>query len=327
MSLSGFTTPLWFCLLVVVAALVAGYFWMQRRRRRYTWRFANLATLERVAPAGPGWRRHLPIALLLVALVFLTVGLSGPTAEQKVPRNRATVMLVIDVSLSMRANDIKPSRFVAAKRSAKRFTRNLPEGINLGLVSFAGSPTVLVSPTTERAPVREAINSLQLAEATGTGLAIFAALQAIESFGRIVGGAKKPPPARIVLLTDGKQTVPTANLNGPRGAFTAARAAAQAGVPISTISFGTPYGTVEIQGREIRVPAEDGAMRRIAQISGGNFYDAGSAGRLDEVYESLAKQIGYEIKRTDASGSWFALGTVTAIIGVLASLLIGQRVL
>lgn len=325
MSLSGFTAPWWLALLLVVAALLLGYLWVQRRRRKHTLRFANLATLERVAPSRPGWRRHLPIALLLAALVLLTVGLAGPTAEQKVPRNRATVMLVIDVSLSMRAHDIQPSRFVAAKRSAKHFTRNLPSGINLGLVSFAGSPTVLVSPTTERAPVLEAIEGLQLAEATGTGLAIFAAVRAIKTFGRVVGGPKGTPPARIVLLTDGKQTVPTPDPTGPQGAFTAAHAAAEAGIPISTISFGTPYGSVEINGQRIRVPAEDDAMRRIAQISGGEFYDAGSAERLDEVYEDLREQIGYEIKRTDASQPWLVAGTVLAILAAAGALALGQR--
>lgn len=325
MSLSGFAAPWWFALLAVVAALVLGYLWAQRRRRKHTLRFANLATLERVAPSRPGWRRHVPIALLLVGLVLLTVGLSGPTAEQKVPRNRATVMLVIDVSLSMQAHDIQPSRLAAAKRSAKKFTRNLTPGINIGLISFARYPTVLAQPTEQRALIREKIENLQLAEATGTGRAIFAALQSIKSFGRYIGGAKGPPPARIVLLTDGKQTVPSSDLTGPQGAFTAAKAAAEAGIPIFTISFGTPYGFVEIQGQRVRVAAQDASMRRIAEISGGQFYDAGSAAQLDEVYEDLGEQIGYEIKRTDAGKPWLVAGTVLAILSAAGALALGQR--
>lgn len=325
MSLGGFTAPFWFLLLVVLAALVAGYLWMQRRQRRHLLRFANLAMLESVAPDRPGWRRHVPVALLLVALVLLTIALAGPTAEQKVPRNRATVMLVIDVSLSMQATDIEPSRLAAAQRSAKAFTEELTPGVNLGLISFAGSPTVLVSPTTERASVIQAIDNLKLAEATGTGEAIFAALSAIDAFGAVVADAQGPPPARIVLLGDGKQTVPTPYPDDPRGSFSAARAAADAEVPISTISFGTEYGRVEINGAWQDVRADDESMRRIAELSGGEFHDAPSADQLSEVYDTLGEQIGYETKRADASKPWLIAGTIAAVLAAAAALAIGQR--
>lgn len=325
MNLGGFTAPIWFLLLLVVAALAAGYLWMLRRQRRHLLRFANLAMLERVAPNRPGWRRHVPLVLLLVALVLLTVALAGPTAERKVPRNRATVMLVIDVSLSMQATDIEPSRLAAAQRSAKTFAEQLTPGVNLGLISFAGSPTVLVSPTTERASVTQAIDNLKLAEATGTGEAIFAALAAIDAFGAVASDAQGPPPARIVLLGDGKQTVPTPDPDDPRGAFTAARAAAEADVPISTISFGTEYGRVEINGAWQDVRADDESMHRIAELSGGEFHDASSAGQLSEVYETLGEQIGYETKRTDASRPWLIMGTLAAVLAATAALAIGQR--
>ena len=325
MSLTGFTTPLWFLLLVVVAALAAGYVWMQRRRRRQVLRFANLAMLERVAPHRQGWYRHLPVALLLAALVLFTVALAGPTAEQKVPRNRATVMLVIDVSLSMRATDIEPTRIAAAQREAKRFAHDLTPGVNLGLVSFAGSATVLVSPTTERVSVMRAIDNLKLAEATGTGEAIFAALSSIAAFGAVVPDVHGPPPARIVLLTDGKPPVPTPDGDDSRGGFTAARAAAAAKVPISAISFGTAYGQVEINGERQPVPADDDSIRRIADLSGGQFYDAASAGQLSDVVSTLGEQIGYETKRADASKPWLIAGTLAAIIAAAGALAIGQR--
>ncbi|MGH2602268.1 MAG: VWA domain-containing protein [Pseudonocardiaceae bacterium] len=325
MSLAGFTAPFWFLLLLVVAALAVGYLWMLRRQRRHLLRFANLAMLERVAPDRPGWRRHVPVTLLLVALVLLTVALAGPTAEQKVPRNRATVMLVIDVSLSMQATDIEPSRLAAAQRSAKAFAAELTPGVNLGLISFAGSATVLVSPTTERASITQAIDNLKLAEATGTGEAIFAALSAIDAFGAVVSDAQGPPPARIVLLGDGKQTVPTPDPDDPRGSFSAARAAAEAKVPISTISFGTEYGRVEINGAWQDVRADDESMRRIAELSGGEFYDAGSANQLSEVYDTLGEQIGYETKRTDASKPWLIAGTIAAVLAAAGALAIGQR--
>lgn len=325
MSLGGFTAPFWFLLLLVVAALAVGYLWMLRTQRRHLLRFANLAMLERVAPDRPGWRRHVPVTLLLVALVLLTVALAGPTAEQKVPRNRATVLLVIDVSLSMQATDIEPSRLAAAQRSAKAFAEELTPGVNLGLISFAGSATVLVSPTTERASVIQAIDNLKLAEATGTGEAIFAALSAIDAFGAVVSDAQGPPPARIVLLGDGKQTVPTPDPDDSRGSFSAARAATEAKVPISTISFGTEYGRVEINGAWQDVRADDESMRRIADLSGGEFYDAGSADQLSEVYDTLGEQIGYETKRTDASKPWLIAGTIAAVLAAAAALAIGQR--
>jgi Ca-activated chloride channel family protein len=325
MSLGGFASPLWFLLLVAIAALTAGYVWMQRRRRRQILRFANLAMLERVAPQRQGWQRHLPLALLLASLVMFTVALAGPTAEQKVPRNRATVMLVIDVSLSMRATDIEPSRLAAAQREAKRFAHELTPGVNLGLVSFAGSPTVLVSPTTERVSVVRAIDNLKLAEATGTGEAIFAALSSIEAFGAVVSDAQGPPPARIVLLTDGKQTVPTPDGDDPRGGFTAGRAASAAKIPISAISFGTAYGQVDINGERQPVPADDESIRRIAELSGGQFYDAGTAGQLSDVVNTLGEQIGYETKRADASKPWLIAGTIIAMLAAGSALAIGQR--
>jgi Ca-activated chloride channel family protein len=234
-------------------------------------------------------------------------------------------MLVIDVSLSMMATDIQPSRLAAAQQAAKNFTQGLTPGVNLGLVSFAASPTVLVSATTERESVAQAIDNLELAEATGTGEAIFAALQAVETFGQIVSDAQGPPPARIVLLTDGKQTVPTDDGNDPRGALTAARAAARAAVPISAISFGTQYGSVEINGTTQRVEVDDKAVQEIADLSDGEFYDAKSAGELSEVYDSLSEQIGYETRRGDASKPWLITGTITALLAAAGALAIGQR--
>ncbi|PRW63740.1 VWA domain-containing protein [Actinopolyspora mortivallis] len=324
MSVSGFTSPWWFLLLVVVAALGGGYLWAQRRNRRETMRFSNLALLERVTPKRQGWPKHVPMALLGVALVLLTVGLAGPTAEQRIPRNRATVLLTMDVSLSMKARDVSPSRLRAAKQAAKEFADKLPDGINLGLVSFAGTATVMVMPTTDRTSVKQAIDSLQLSEATATGDGIKAALSAIDSFGRMIGGAQGPPPARIVLMADGGQTIPR-ELDAPRGAYTQAEAARKAGVPISTISFGTEHGSIEIQGQRQRVEVDDAAMRQIADLSGGDFYKAASAEQLRQVYDTLQEQIGYEIERDDASRPWFVLGTLVTILAAGTALLLGRR--
>ncbi|MFD2416996.1 VWA domain-containing protein [Amycolatopsis pigmentata] len=324
MSVSGFSAPWWFLLLLVVAAVTVGYLVAQRARRKRTMRFTNLELLDKVAPRTQGWSRHVPAALIIVALTLLTVGLAGPTAEAKVPRNRATVMLVIDVSLSMEATDVKPTRIRAAQDAATAFAKGLTPGINLGLVSFAGTATVMQQPTTERQPVVAAIDNLKLAQSTATGEGIFAALTAIQGFSSVVGGADGPPPARVVLMSDGKQTVPD-DLYAPRGAFTAAQEARKEQVPISTISFGTDHGTVTIDGREVPVDVDDGSLHEVARLSGGEFYQAGSAEQLKQVYSDLGEQIGYEVKDTDASRPWVMLGTFSLIVAAGSALFVGQR--
>ncbi|AHH96350.1 VWA domain-containing protein [Kutzneria viridogrisea] len=324
MSLTGFADPLWFLLLILVAALGLGYLWMLRRRRRDTARYTDLSMLDRVAPVRPGWQRHVPPALLLVALVLLTVALAGPTAELKVPRNRATVMLTVDVSESMAATDVAPSRLAAAQQAAKSFVDKLTPGVNLGLVSFAGSATVLVSPTNDREQVRQGIDALKLSQGTATGEAIAAAVQAVQSFGKLISGVDGPPPARIVLMSDGKENTP-ADLNAERGAFTQARAAKAAQMPVSAISFGTSGGSITQDGQSTPVPVDEVSMRQIAALSGGDFYRAQDAGQLQQVYGTLAEQIGYETKQADASRSWLVLGALTALASVAAALLLTQR--
>jgi Ca-activated chloride channel family protein len=324
MSLTGFAAPWWFLLLLAVVALGAGYLATQRMRRKRTMRFANLELLERVAPKSQGWIRHLPAALIVLSLLLFTVALAGPTAEQKVPRNRATVILVVDVSLSMESTDVAPNRLKAAQVAATSFAQGLTPGVNLGLISFAGTATVLVAPTTERSGVVKAIDNLKLAQSTATGEGIFAALQSIEGFSSVVGGVDGPPPARIVLMSDGKQTVPD-DLYAPRGAYTAAQAAKQAKVPISSISFGTSHGTVNIDGKDVPVPVDDESLQEVARLGGGEFYKAATAAEIKRVYDDLGEQIGYELKDTDASRPWLVLGTLILMIAAGGSLVIGQR--
>jgi Ca-activated chloride channel homolog len=326
-----FAQPWWLLVLLVVVALAVGYVLLLRRRRRDTVTFTNLELLDRVAPHRPGWYRHLPAAALILALAVLTVALAGPMAEAKVPRNRATVVLVIDVSLSMQATDVAPSRLAAAQAAAKAFADQLTPGINLGLVSFAGTAAVLVSPTADREPVKRAVDGLKLSESTATGEAIFAAVQSVETFSQSVAGASAdgPPPARIVLMSDGKQTVPGGITpeEEPRGSFTAARAAQQAGIPVSTISFGTAYGSIEINPGDERtqVAVDDDSMRRIAELSGGQFFTAASEAELRRVYADLSEQIGYETRRVDVSWPWLAGGVVLLVVGVAGGLVLGRR--
>ncbi|GAB3449821.1 VWA domain-containing protein [Actinophytocola sediminis] len=325
LSFRNFTAPWWFLLLVAVAVIAVGYVVVQRMRRRRTMRFTNLELLERVMPKRQGWVRHVPPIVLVISLMLLTTAMAGPTAEQRVPRNRATVMLVIDVSLSMEATDVEPTRLRAAQDAAKDFVTGLTPGINLGLIAFAGTATVLVSPTTDREGVANAIDNLRLAESTATGEAIFAALQAIDGFAQVISGVEGAPPARVVLMTDGKQTIPTDDGDDPRGAFTAARAAADAQVPVSTISFGTETGEVTIDGKTQPVPVDDESMREIARLSEGEFYRAATADQLHRVYDTLGEQIGYETKDADASRPWLMLGTLAALAAAGSALLVGQR--
>jgi Ca-activated chloride channel family protein len=324
MSLTGFAAPWWFLMVLAVVAVAVGYVVTQRMRRKRTMRFANLELLEKIAPKSQGWIRHLPAILIILSLLLFTVALAGPTAEQKVPRNRATVMLVIDVSLSMESTDVAPTRLAAAQVAAKSFAQGMTPGVNLGLISFAGTATVLVAPTTERSGVVKAIDNLKLAQSTATGEGIFAALQSVESFSSVVGGVDGPPPARIVLMSDGKQTVPD-DLYAPRGAYTAAQQAKQAQVPISSISFGTSHGTVNIDGKEVRVEVDDESLQQVAKLSGGEFYKAATAEELKRVYDDLGAQIGYELKDADASRPWLIIGTLILMIAAGSSLLIGQR--
>jgi Ca-activated chloride channel family protein len=319
-----FSHPWWLLALLVVVALAAAYIWNERRRRRNTMRFTNLGVLEKIAPKRPGRVRHAPVALILVALTCLVVALAGPLTTEQVPRNRATVMLAIDVSLSMRATDVSPSRLQTAEQAATEFVDQLPPGINLGLVSFAGTATVLVSPTRDRDTVKRAISTLQLAESTATGEAIQASLASIRSVATQIQGPEQPPPGRIILLSDGKQTIPS-DLEAPRGAFTASDQAKQQGVPISAISFGTDYGEIEIEGRPVPVAVADSDMQEIARRSGGDFSKAASQQDLRATYDTLREQIGYESQEVDTGGDWLMAGTILVVIGLGAAFALGAR--
>ena len=324
MTLSGFEHTWYFLFLLVVLVVIGLYIVVQLARQRRLLRFANMELLESVAPKRPTRWRHLPAILLVAALLLLTVAMAGPTHDVRIPRNRAVVMLVIDVSQSMRATDISPSRLAAAQQAAKQFADQLTPGINLGLIAYAGTATVLVSPTTNRDATKAAIDKVQLADRTATGEGIFTALQAIATVGAVIGGGDTPPPARIVLMSDGKETVPS-NPDNPKGAFTAARTAKDQGVPISTVSFGTPYGYVEINDQRQPVPVDDQTLKRMAELSGGSAYNASSLEQLTEVFTSLQQQIGYETIKGDASMGWLRLGALVLAVAALSALLINRR--
>ncbi|OBB92736.1 VWA domain-containing protein, partial [Mycobacterium sp. 852002-40037_SCH5390672] len=271
-------------------------------------------------PQSP-WR-HLPIAVSLLSLVLLTIALATPTHDMRIPRNRAVIMLVIDMSQSMRATDVEPNRLKAAAQAATQFAGQLTPGINLGLVGFAGTPYLLVPPTPQHQATIDALKKLDFADSTATGQAIFTALHAIGA--TVMGGGDGPPPARIVLESDGAENVPL-DPNAPQGAFTAARAAKAEGVQISTISFGTPYGTVDYEGATIPVPVDDQTLQKICEITDGQSFHADSLDSLKNVYSTLQRQIGYETVKGDASLAWMLLGAFVMAGAILAGLLLNRR--
>jgi Ca-activated chloride channel homolog len=227
-----FLTPIWLLLLLPVAALAAAYVVVVRRRQRYAVRFASLPMLERVVPRRPGWRRHVPGTLVLLALTCLGLAAARPEMTLRLPYDRATVMVAIDTSGSMAATDVPPNRLEAAKAAAVAFVDGLPDTVNVGIVSFAGSSAVVSAPTTDHAQVQEQIGSLDLGGGgTAIGEAVFSSLGQVERMTEQADG--EPVPTRVVLLSDGENTA-------GRSPEVAAAAAAEAALPVSTIAYGTP---------------------------------------------------------------------------------------
>jgi Ca-activated chloride channel family protein len=271
-------------------------------------------------PKRPGWRRHLAFGLVALALAVLVVSLAVPSTRVKVPRERATVVMALDVSLSMKATDISPTRFQAMQTAAKKFVDLLPKQINLGLVSFSGTATTLVTPTTDHAQVRTAIDNLQLAESTAIGEAVFTALTDITNFQATLGSTRNAPPARVVLLSDGFNTV-------GRSDTQAIDAANAAHVPVSTIAFGTDYGTLDLDGETVPVPVDRPTLKKIADDTGGSFSAAASAGQLQQAYANLGSQIGYTTEPKDISPWFVRTGVFLALLGAVLSLLWTNRLL
>jgi Ca-activated chloride channel family protein len=290
-----FLEPWWLLLVLAVLALAGGYVLVQLRRKTFAVRFTNLALLQSVAPKSPGWRRHLAASAFLLCLLVLATGMAKPATDVREPLERATIVLAIDVSLSMQATDIEPDRFSAAKEAAKVFVGQLPRSFNLSLVSFAKSATVVVSPTKNHNQVTAAIDSLQLQESTAIGEAIFASLQAIQTVP--ADGASGAPPARIVLLSDGYTTYGRPNDE-------AADAAAKANVPVSTIAFGTQEGVVDLNGTKTPVPVDRDSLAQIATQTSGKFYEAVTAEELKDVYRDLGSSIGYRSSPREIT-QWF----------------------
>ena len=312
----GFQRPAMLVFLVVPLALIGLYIVVQMRRQGRLRRFTDAQM-----PQSP-WR-HLPIAVSVLGLLLLTVALATPTHEMRIPRNRAVVMLLVDMSQSMRATDVEPTRLKAAEQAAGEFAGQLTTGINLGLVGFAGTPYLLVPPTPQHQATVEALKKLDFADGTATGEAIFTALHAIGATD--VSGGDSPPPARIVLLSDGAENKPS-NPNDPHdGAFTAARLAKDQGVPISTIAFGTQNGEIQLDGKRIAVPVATDQMKTIAKLSGGQSYTAATLKDLEKSYDAIQNEIGYRTVPGPGGAGWLRLGVITTLLAAGLALLINRR--
>ncbi len=303
-------TRLW--LLIGVAVLALVYLVLQFRRRTYAVRFTNIELLDKVAPKRPGWRRHVPAAAFLLALSALVVSFARPAQETQIPREQATIVLAIDTSLSMEATDVEPSRLDAAKDAAIRFVDDLPDQINLGLVSFNGVATVRVTPTTNHEAAIAAIESLEVGPATAIGEAVFASLDAVATV--VAEAGDDIPPARIVVMSDGETTV-------GRPDDEAVIAAQQAGIAVSTIAFGTDDGFIVVPESDqlVPVPVNEEKLAVIADDTGGEFFTAASADELAAVYTDIGSQVALETIEDEISASYTGVGLVLlALAGTLS---------
>jgi Ca-activated chloride channel family protein len=281
-------------------------------------RFSNLELLKSLVPQGIGWRRYLAAATLLTGMLALVVSLAQPSIRVRKPLERATVVLAIDVSLSMQAADVAPTRIEAAQAAAKQFISDVPADYNVGIVSFARAAQVLVAPTKDRAAATRAIDSLQLDEATATGEAVFTALEAIHNVPS--DGAVGPAPARILLLSDGYRTY-------GRPLEDAAAAAEVDGIPVSTVAFGTDDGVVDIAGQLQRVPVDRAALAALAETTGGFYYEAASENELKQVYEDMGSSLGHREVPVELTRWFAATGLALSVLAGMFSLLWTPRII
>jgi len=299
-----FAAPARLGLLLVVAGLAVSYVVAQRRRPRYAVRFTNLELLDVIAPDRPGFRRHLPAVALLASTIAMVLGLARPAWPVRVTRPAGAVVVAVDVSPSMMATDVRPDRLAAAQEAVAHFADLLPHRIHLGLVSFAGTAIVVVPPTSDHELVRRALGQLTFRSETSLGEAIHASLDALAS-------DDKGTAAGIVILSDGASTT-----GRPDGA--AAQRARSAGVPVSTIAFGTPGGTVVLGGETLSVPPDKAALRSIAKTTGGRFFEAASASELTQVYRTIGRSVVTVDERKDLT-AWF-LGAALALTLIASTL-------
>jgi Ca-activated chloride channel family protein len=291
---------------------MAVYVWRQLHRRAYAVRFTNLALLDTIAPRRPGWRRHVSASAFLLGLIALVTAFAQPAHATRTPVRQTTIVLAVDVSGSMAATDVVPNRLEAAKQAASAFVKLLPARFDVGLVAFDRTASAVVAPTNDHASVSSAIAELRLGGGTAIGEAIYTALGTLAATPQPVNG--QPSPARIVLMSDGAT-------NSGRSNDEAAQAAAAAHVPITTIAYGTDNGQLVMGGRVLDVPADKAALQKIADQTGGRYFQAASSGELQRVYDAIRTAVSYRIRYHDLSAWFLGGGLVVHSLAAAASLL------
>lgn len=324
---------LWALLLVPV--FVAVYVLIQRRRQRYVVRYASLSLVREALGKGPGIRRHIPAALFLLGITTMIVAVARPAATVTLPSQQGTVILTLDVSGSMRATDIQPSRLEAAKAAARAFVESQPGNVRIGVVSFSTSASVVQAPTTNRESVLSAISRLTTQRSTAIGSGILTSLDAIFED----PGAKTPTPSRdplavpeptpvptpvpagshasavVVLLSDGQSNA------GPRP-LDVAKQAADRGVRVYTVGIGSPNGiVVPFDGRSVRVRLDEDTLKRIAEETDAEYFRADSETDLRAIYQKLSTEMVFKTEQTELT-AWFTAGAsiIMTVAGALSLL-------
>ncbi len=340
-----FDWPLMLWALLVLPALVWLYVHILRRRKRAALRYASLGLVRAAIGAGQRWRRHLPPALLLLALTLMLLATARPVATVTLPTQQETIILAMDVSGSMRATDVQPSRLQAAQTAAKAFIAELPARTRVGIVAFAATASVVQAPTLSHEDLVAAIDRFQLQRGTATGSGLIVALATLfpdagidlsqllyghlrtdESKAPIGGSGAKPKEAfapvapgsnasaAVILLSDGQRTT------GP-DAIEAAKMVADHGVRVFTVGVGTKEGeTIGFEGWSMRVRLDEESLKRIAEITRGEYFYAGTAVDLKKIYEGLNARIAFEKRKTEISALFAALAAFFAVIAAVLSL-------
>lgn len=310
-----FGSPLLLVTLLLPLGAFGVYLWMERRPPRGAISFPNLAVLS-VVQGRSSWKRHVLAALILSTLVLLCIGVARPKVSRAAPVDRSTVVLVVDVSVSMNALDVAPSRLEAARKAIRSFVDDVPSQVKVGLIAFSDDPVVLVSPTNDKEALRVAIRSL----APGYGTAIGDAVaRGVELAQRSTGeeGATRGAPtkaAAVVLLSDGSQT------RGVLDPLQGADRARQAGIAVHTIALGTPEGTVTINrggvDLVVLVPPDRLTLARIAEETGGSTFEATDADRLSEVYAKLGRIVSTEEKQQEITAGFVLAAAALLALGI-----------
>lgn len=337
-----FQWPGYLWLMLALPLLPAAYVWLLRRRSKVALRYSNMAVVH-AAMAGRAWRRHVPPVLLMLACALLLFAAARPVAKVPLPWAQSTILLAMDVSLSMRVNDVKPTRLVAAQDAAKAFLQELPRNVEVGLITFAGSSQVAQAATLDRSLLVRAIDGFQMQIGTAVGNAIVQCLaelfpgQGIDlgtmlfgknPLGRSLDEEARPPPmqlapvapgsyasAAIILLSDGRRTTGVDTL-------IAAQMAADRGVRVYVIGLGTVNGTAATpEGMPIYLQLDEPTMKEVARMTGGEYHYAGTAEQLRSVYQNLGSQLQVTKRETELSGLLALLAAFFAITGALLSVI------